>query len=146
MGSVQKEWLVYFYESENHPYSDWLRFLQKGFKHCGALSYSSKHDLWVHLEFTHAGIRFSYLDKTEVETMLFYLKDFKVLRCPVKDQWHLLRIKDITCVAFIMRLIGFYKWWIFTPYQLYCALIKAGYKSFWEQDAKTEKNTTRNHR
>ena len=37
-----------------------------------------------------------------------------------------------------MRLIGYYKWWIFTPYQLYCALIKAGYKSFWDQDDKTK--------
>ena len=146
MGSVQKEWLVYFYESEDHPYSDWLRFLQKGFKHCGAISYSAKHKLWIHLEFTHAGIRLSYLDSKDIETMLFYLKKFKVLRCPVKDDWHLFRIKDTTCVTFVMRLIGFYKWYILTPYQLYCALIKAGYKSFWEQDAKTEKNITRNHR
>jgi len=65
--------------------------------------------------------------------MFFYLKDYKLLRCPVKNDWHLLRIKDLTCVAFIMRLIGFYKWYIFTPYQLYCALIKAGYKSFWDK-------------
>jgi hypothetical protein len=62
--------------------------------------------------------------------MLFYLKDYEVLRCPEKEQWQLFRIKDMTCVSFIMRLIGFYKWYILTPYQLYCALIKAGYKSF----------------
>jgi len=147
MGSVQKEWLIYFYEAEDHPYSDWLYFLRKGYKHCGALSYNTKKNAWVHLEFTHAGIRLSFLDKEELEDMLAYLKNFKVLRCPVKDQWHLLRIKDITCVAFIMRLIGYYKWWIFTPYQLYCALIKEGYKSFWEQHDKTkEKISTRNNR
>jgi len=133
MGSVQKEWLVYFYESPNHPYSDWLRFLKKGFKHCGAISYFSNIDCWVHLEFTHAGIRLSHLSKKELEDMFFYLKDYKLLRCPVKNDWHLLRIKDLTCVAFVMRLIGFYKWYIFTPYQLYCALIKAGYKSFWDK-------------
>ena len=132
MGSVQKEWLVYFYEADEYPYPDWLQFLKKGFKHCGAISYNSKHDSWIHLEYTHAGIRLSHLDKKELEDMLDYLKQFKVLRCPVKDQWHLIRFKDLTCVAFMMRLIGFYKWYIITPYQLYCALIKQGYKSFWD--------------
>jgi hypothetical protein len=138
MGFIQTEWLVYFYEADNHPYSDWLRFLKKGYKHCGALSYYHAKDTWVHLEFTHAGIKLSYLDKKEVEDTFHYLSNFKMLRCPVRDQWHLLRIKDLTCVSFIMRLIGFYKWYIFTPYQLYCALIKAGYKSFYNQDAKTK--------
>ena len=132
MGSVQKEWLVYFYEADEYPYPDWLQFLKKGFKHCGAISYNSKHDSWIHPEYTHAGIRLSHLDKKELEDMLAYLKQFKVLRCPVKDQWHLIRFKDLTCVAFMMRLIGFYKWYIITPYQLYCALIKQGYKSFWD--------------
>ena len=46
MGSVQKEWLIYFYEAEDHPYSDWLFFLRKGYKHCGALSYNTKKDAW----------------------------------------------------------------------------------------------------
>tara|TARA_A100000171_G_C2104952_1_gene131803 strand:+ start:145 stop:561 length:417 start_codon:yes stop_codon:yes gene_type:complete len=136
MGSVQKEWLIYFYEAKNHTYSDWLYFLKPGFKHCGGITYNADTDTWIHLEYTHAGIRLSFLDKKELEDMLAYLKYFEVLRCPVKDKWQLLRIKDMTCVSFVMRLIGFHKWWIFTPYQLYCALIKAGYKSFWEQDAK----------
>jgi len=90
MGHIQKEWLVYFYEADEYPYPDWLQFLKKGFKHCGAISYNSKHDSWIHLEYTHAGIRLSHLDKKELEDMLAYLKQFKVLRCPVKDQWHLI--------------------------------------------------------
>jgi len=146
MGYIQTEWLVYFYESDDHSDVDWFKFLKKGFKHCGALSYCEKHKLWIHLEFTHLGIKLTYLDKEDIETYFAYLKNFKVLKCPVKDQWHTLRIKDLTCVSFIMRLIGFYKWYIFTPYQLYCALIKAGYKSFWKTNDKTkEKIVARNH-
>mgnify|MGYP001186987327 FL=1 len=144
MGYFQTEWLVYFYGEQDH--SEWLQFLKKGFKHCGALSYSAKYDLWIHLEYTHVGIRMSYLDKEEISTILNYLKDYKVLRCPIKDEWQLFRIKDLTCVGFIMRLIGFYKWYILTPYQLYCALIKAGYKSFWKEDDKTKEITTANNR
>ena len=105
-------------------------------------------DISVTEETYHDPIPVCYTDvrsKDEVEDILGFLKQYKVLRCPVKDDWKLLRIKDITCVSWIMRLIGFYRWWIFTPYQLYCALIKAGYKSFYEPkdpnyDKKTEKN------
>ena len=32
MGFVQKEWLVYFYESELEPREDWLYFIKKGFR------------------------------------------------------------------------------------------------------------------
>ena len=32
MGHIQTEWLIYFYESDDHKYADWLQFLKKGFK------------------------------------------------------------------------------------------------------------------
>jgi|TARA_R110000772_G_scaffold8960_2_gene29448 hypothetical protein len=131
MGYFQKEWLVYFYDDETkNRYSKYLWWLKKGFTHCGALSYSAKHNLWIHLEYTHVGIRMSYLDEKEIEDIFFYLSDHKILICPIKDEWQFFRIKDLTCVAFVMRLIGFFKWYILTPYQLYCALLKAGYKPF----------------
>ena len=72
---------------------------------------------------------------------LKYMSDYEIVICPVRNQWQLLRIKDFTCVAFVMRLIGFYKWYIFTPYQLFCALRKAGYSSFYKTNGqKKEKN------
>jgi hypothetical protein len=151
MGFVQKEWLIYFYESADEPKDDWLYFIKDGFRHCGALGYVPLTGKWNHLEWTHKGIRHTTLDDEEATQILTYLAEFQVLRCPVKEQWQLLRIKDYTCVSFIMRLIGYYKWWIFTPYQLYCALKKAGYKDYYDKirrkNAKEEKeqNTRRNN-
>ena len=151
MGFVQKEWLIYFYESADEPKDDRLYFIKDGFRHCGALGYVPLTGKWNHLEWTHKGIRHTTLDDEEVTQILTYLAEFQVLRCPVKEQWQLLRIKDYTCVSFIMRLIGYYKWWIFTPYQLYCALKKAGYKDYYDKirrkNAKEEKeqNTRRNN-
>ena len=151
MGFVQKEWLIYFYESADEPKDDWLYFIKDGFRHCGALGYVPLTGKWNHLEWTHKGIRHTTLDDEEVTQILTYLAEFQVLRCPVKEQWQLFRIKDYTCVSFIMRLIGYYKWWIFTPYQLYCALKKAGYKDYYDKirrkNAKEEKeqNTRRNN-
>ena len=149
MGYIQKEWLVYFYEHEHHIEDDWLFFLKKGFKHCGAMGYDPIHEIWTNLEYTHDGIRCSHLTPEEANNLINYFYDYKMLRCPVKNNWQLLRIKDVTCVSWVQRLIGFYQWWIFTPYQLYCALKKAGYKSFYEEikdpNAKKEQIDTGNH-
>jgi len=134
MGSVQKEWLVYFYEDGiKNQYSKYLFWLKKGFTHCGALQYDPKINRWLHLQFTHAGIKLDILTPEEASGILGILYNFKVLKCPIKDDYQFLRINSLTCVSFVMRLIGYWRWYIFTPYQLYCALLKAGYSSFWEK-------------
>ena len=114
MGFVQKEWLIYFYENPKEERSPWLHFVKKGFRHCGALGYVQPIQRWVHLEWTHMGVRHILLDDDEMNQIISYMYDY-------------------TCVSFVMRLIGYYKWWIFTPYQLYCALKKDGYKSFYQE-------------
>ena len=90
-------------------------------------------DLSLSMEFNHAGIETTILSPIAAEELFAKLYDFKILICPKKNDWHLMRIKELSCVSFVMRLIGFYRWWIITPYQLYCALLKAGYKPFWEK-------------
>lgn len=135
MGSVQKEWLVYFYNARTVRYAKWTWWWKPkpGFSHCGALHYDTNVKHWIHVEFNHAGIETTILSPIAAEELFAKLYDFKILICPKKNDWHLMRIKELSCVSFIMRLIGFYRWWIITPYQLYCALLKAGYKPFWEK-------------
>lgn len=136
MGSIQKEWLVYFFEPAPHRYTKLTKLLWKhkpGFAHVGALSYDSKHDLWQHIQYTHAGICTDIITPEEARELLSRLYGYKILICPQKEDYQFLRLKEITCVTFMMRLIGFYRAWVFTPYQLYCALRKAGYKSFWSK-------------
>jgi hypothetical protein len=135
MGSIQEEWLIYFHSRGTQKYAKWIWWWKPkpGFSHCGALKYIPDLDVWEHIEFTHAGIKTSYLNKQESKEFLNYLYDFEILVCPVKDDWHLFRIKELSCVSFIMRLIGFYRWYIITPWQLYCALRKQGYKRFWSK-------------
>ena len=106
MGFVQKEWLIYFYENPKEERSPWLHFVKKGFRHCGALGYVQPIQRWVHLEWTHMGVRHILLDDDEMNQIISYMYDFKMLKCPVKDLYQLLRIKDYTCVSFVMRLIG----------------------------------------
>ena len=134
-GSIQEEWLIYFHNTRTERYAKWIKWWKPpyGFAHCGALKYIPQHDVWEHIHFTHAGMRTEIISPKEANQFLDYLYDFEILVCPVKDDWHLMRIKELSCVSFIMRLIGFYRWYIITPYQLYCALLKAGYKPFWNK-------------
>jgi hypothetical protein len=37
-------------------------------------------------------------------------------------------IKEHSCVSYVQRILGLNKWWIFTPYQLYCALKKQNFR------------------
>lgn len=143
MGSVQKEWLIYFYNARTQRYAKWTWWWKPkpGFSHCGALHYDINVEKWINMEFTHAGIKVDILSPIAAENLFEKLYDFEILVCPQKDDWHLMRIKELSCVSFIMRLIGFYRWWIITPYQLYCALLKAGYSSFWQ---KRETNAKKN--
>jgi len=78
------------------------------------------------------------LNKEQSKNLFAYLYDYEILVCPVKQDWHLFRIKELSCVSFVMRLIGFYRWYIITPWQLYCALRKAGYKRFWNKSDNKE--------
>lgn len=140
MGSIQEEWLVYFHNERTQRFAKWIWWWKppNGFGHCGALKYIEHLDAWEHLEFTHAGIRTTILNKEESKNLFSYLYDYEILICPVKNDWHLFRIKELSCVSFVMRLIGFYRWYIITPWQLYCALRKIGYKRFWNKSDKKD--------
>jgi|TARA_Y100000296_G_scaffold67492_1_gene80136 hypothetical protein len=145
MGSIQEEWLVYFFESKSR-YSKYLWWWKHkpGFTHCGALKYIADKDVWEHIQGTHAGIRSEILDPNAASDLLAKLYHSKILVCPVKDDWHFVNLNLLSCVTFTMKLIGFYRWWIITPYQLYCALLNAGYKPFWkkrENHGQKTKNT-----
>jgi hypothetical protein len=144
MGHIQEEWLIYFYEDGvKNRYTKYLWWLKKGFTHCGGLKFDAERNIWLHLQFTHAGIKLDVLTPEEASGLFNYLHKFKILKCPIKDNWQFIRFKDMTCVSFVMRLIGFYKWYILTPHQLYCALINAGYSSFWKHESTKTKITTR---
>ena len=113
--------------------------------HCGALHFDTTIHKWINMEFTHANIKVEILDEKQSDNLFNKLLAFKILICPQKEDWHLMRIKELSCVSFVMRLIGFFRWYVITPHQLYCALIKNGYEPFWKHDRPKKKIATRNN-
>jgi hypothetical protein len=143
MGSIQEEWLIYFHPSTTKKYSKWTKWWcrKPNFGHCGALQYIPEKKIWIDLQGTHNGIQVLILTPEEATDKLKYLHPYEILICPVKEDWHFTNLNLLSCVTLMMKLIGFYRWWIITPYQLYCALLNAGYKPFWN---KSNKGNTKN--
>tara|TARA_A100000172_G_C3014006_1_gene100828 strand:- start:95 stop:544 length:450 start_codon:yes stop_codon:yes gene_type:complete len=142
MGSIQEEWLIYFHPARTQRYSKWTKWWcrKPNFGHCGALQYIPEKKIWIDLQGTHDGIQVLILTPEEATDKLSYLHPYEILICPVKQDWHFTNLNLLSCVTFMMKLIGFYKWWIITPYQLYCALLNAGYKPFWNKSNKGNNN------
>ena len=143
MGSIQEEWLIYFHPARTQRYSKWTKWWcrKPNFGHCGALQYIPEKKIWIDLQGTHNGIQVLILTPEEATDKLKYLHPYEILICPVKEDWHFTNLNLLSCVTLMMKLIGFYRWWIITPYQLYCALLNAGYKPFWN---KSNKGNTKN--
>ncbi len=143
MGSIQEEWLIYFHPARTQKYSKWTKWWcrKPNFGHCGALQYIPEKKIWIDLQGTHNGIQVLILTPEEATDKLKYLHPYEILICPVKEDWHFTNLNLLSCVTLMMKLIGFYRWWIITPYQLYCALLNAGYKPFWN---KSNKGNTKN--
>ena len=121
----QTEWLVFFYEN-----NDFHRF-----KHCGVMSYDPHKKIWLLVEYNFGHLFVETLDEEEVDKIFRMIsqKNGKILQVPVK--YNLPRfpvimrswIKEHSCVSYVQRLLGMSKFWIFTPYQLYCELKKKGF-------------------
>jgi|TARA_R110000822_G_C15063127_1_gene467695 hypothetical protein len=131
MGFPQKEWLVYFYEASGHNKS--IRFFKKGYKHCGAIGYCVEKDIWIMQEFIYGKYNVEILEGKDVDTIFRFIKKVKgkVLKGTMKEDVKLglprlfsSWIKEHSCVSYVQRLLGMTYFWIFTPYQLFCALKK----------------------
>ena len=133
MGYFPKEWLVFFYENNDFHRSH--KFFKKGFKHCGVMSYDPQKEIWILVEYNFGHLFVETLDEEEVDKIFRMIsqKNGKIIQVPVK--YNLPRfpvimrswIKEHSCVSYVQRLLGMSKFWIFTPYQLYCELKKKGF-------------------
>jgi len=130
----QTRYLVYFYE--NNDYHRDTKFFKKGFKHCGVITYDAENKVWILLEYIFGHLLLETVSEDKIDTIfrMFQMKKGKVLEGEIKPRntkfpsfmgsW----IKEHSCVSYVQRILGLNKWWIFTPYQLYCALKKQNFR------------------
>ena len=133
MEHIRNEWLVFFYTPFNPPwYTKWRK---KGFTHVGAMNFYPKFNCWLVLEGLYGRLHVELIDGPEAQKILSYVKRLngKVLKGREMDtpnfrgEWW---VKEHSCVSYIQRLIGLRSFWMFTPYQLFCALKKNDFQLF----------------
>jgi len=130
---IRNEWLVFFYSPYNPPwYTKWRK---KGFIHCGAMYFNKQFDCWVVVEGLYGQLLIELIDEEEAIKMLSFIKRLNGTILKGKEQLnHNFRgewwVKEHSCVSYIQRMIGLRNFWLFTPYQLFCALRKIDFEFF----------------
>tara|TARA_R110000823_G_scaffold291580_1_gene409997 strand:- start:192 stop:617 length:426 start_codon:yes stop_codon:yes gene_type:complete len=118
------KWVICFCESEN--IGMWKTFTKKrhGFSHVFAVNYDAKLKLWKKIEFTTTGFNIEILKGKKANELVLFM--FMCCKCieyePANNPIYVPRL--MYCVSFIKHLCGISKFWLLTPYQLYCELLK----------------------
>jgi len=117
-------WIICFSESKNIGIWKYFTKHRFGFSHVYAVSYDSKIDIWKKLEFTTHGFNSETLtgeDSTKLVLDMHMCN--KCIEIDIdKNPIYMPRL--FYCVSFIKHLCNIRKFWILTPYQLYCELLK----------------------
>jgi hypothetical protein len=109
-----------------------MKWRKKGFHHCGGIKYDPQKKTWINFERIYGKLIIENLSKEEVDATLKKIKringriinktiEERAVKAPYIEWW----IKEHSCVSVIQNALGMNKWFIFTPYQLYCALNKS---------------------
>jgi len=130
---IRTKWLIFFYTPFNPPwYTKWRK---KGFTHVGAMTFNAEHKCWLMVEGLYGSLNVEILSGNDANKVLSYVKRLHgmVIQGEEKDtpkfrgEWW---VKEHSCVSYMQRLLGLRKFFLFTPYQLFCALRKIGFTIF----------------
>ena len=121
-------WIICFCESPNTGF--WKLFTRNKpqFSHVFAVRYIVESDKWIRVEYATQGFNFNVYTEDEAD----YLVAFLIEKCvcidytPQKQQIFMPRL--MYCVSFMKHLCNIHDFFILTPYQLHCELLKRGGK------------------
>ena len=115
-------WIICFCESKNIGLWKLFTKYRYGFSHVYAVNYDTELDIWKKLELTTNGFQFHTLKgEKATELVLNMHLGGECLEIDIKDK-PIYMPRLFYCVSFIKHLCNIRKFWILTPYQLYCEL------------------------
>ncbi len=120
------KWIICFCESKN--IGMWRHFTKhrEGFSHVFALRFDTKHDIWTKYEFSTHGFKFDNYKDDDADLLWANMMNYwTCLEVEVKEQ-PVYMPRLMYCVSFIKHIVGINKFWVLTPYQLYCELLNNG--------------------
>ena len=118
------KWIICFCESKNIGIWKYFTKHRFGFSHVYAVNYDTELDIWRKIEFTTHVFNFETLkDEKATQLVLEMHMNNKCVEFDV-DQKPIYMPRLLYCVSFIKHICNIRKFWILTPYQLYCELLK----------------------
>lgn len=126
------KWIICFCESKNIGLWKLFTKYRYGFSHVYAVRYEPELDLWQKVEITTNGFDFKTLKGEKATELVLHMHlGGECIEIDVKDKpIYIPRL--FYCVSFIKHLCNVRKFWIWTPYQLYCELRRLNGKVIFE--------------
>lgn len=134
------KWIVCFCESKNIGIWKLFTLGKPSFSHVFAVRYDKETDVWIKLEFGTERFHCSVFRGEQATPMIQALFDFCTCVEYETTDNAITMPRAMYCVSFIKHLVGLKGFWMVTPYQLYCELIKKGGKPIFVQS-----NTLKSH-
>ena len=118
------DWLIAFYRD---TYTWYGKMVPGEFKHVALFRYMAHTNTWIYLDYDFKGVHcFTFPGAEEALAPLAKkLNPCAIVRMPVKNRDFCFRGIS-TCVSFVKHALGFNRWWIVTPDQLYWRLLEEG--------------------
>jgi len=126
--------IVCFCDSPNYGPWKWFTFWRKGFNHCYVVDYDPKADVWMKAECASRRMIFDIYKEDESDFLIGSLVEYATCVDAKGFKTAIYFPRWLYCVSFVKHFLGIKKWWIFTPYQLYCELRRQGHKHIFEKE------------
>lgn len=129
------KWIIVFIDTGTKTRTWWSFFTRPGFRHCCALRYLKPMDSWVLVDWSNENLSVEFLPKRFVDALIVGVNNLGgcfVETEAKKASFRKIPFTPLYCVSAMKDLIGLRNCKVVTPYQLYCALIKAGGKRIFD--------------
>ena len=118
------KWIICFCDSKNIGLWKLFTKYRAGFTHVYAVRYDPELELWQKVEITTNGFDFQSLKGEKATELVLNMHLCSTcVEVDIKDYPIYIR-RLFYCASFIKHLCNVRKFWIWTPYQLYCELLK----------------------
>lgn len=128
MDKLQITWLIGFVDSDLPWYWKWMT--KPGFQHIFAMRYDPVMDVWIFVEWSGHQLHVELYRGPDVDAIFWQLRRNGHTMVSFKTDSHrdhlFAPLFPIYCVSWAKHLVGLRSNFIYTPHQLYKALLKAG--------------------
>lgn len=127
------KWIFCFRETENIGLWRLFTFHRPQFGHVYCVRYEPSIESWIFAECSSKKINFDILRGEEADLLVHdMLNECICVECEQVDNEVIQAPRWLYCTSFANHIAGLKSFFIFTPYQLYCELIKRGGRVIFE--------------